>query len=96
MMRLRLLLLGSVLVASTTPLAAYADQTPVQDRYDSRMRVVAYNPGQVVHLSTTVGATMVVSFGTGETVTAVAEADTLHLAALPKGNYLFLLSLIHI
>jgi len=90
MTRLRLLLLGSVLAASTLSAAAHADQTPLQDRYDSRMRVVAYNPGQVVHLSTTVGATMVLSFGADESVTAVAEADTLHLAALPKGNYLFL------
>ena len=69
---------------------ALAEQMPVGDAYDTRMRLVAYNPGQVVHLSTVVGATMVVSFGADETVTAVAEADTLHLAALPKGNYLFL------
>jgi type IV secretion system protein VirB9 len=54
------------------------------------MRYVAYNPGQVVHLSTIVGATMVVSFSPAETVTSVAETDSLHLAAVPKGNYLFL------
>ncbi|MDE2390802.1 MAG: TrbG/VirB9 family P-type conjugative transfer protein, partial [Rhodospirillales bacterium] len=54
------------------------------------MRYVAYNPGQVVHLSTIVGATMVVSFAPDETVTSVAETDSLHLAAVPKGNYLFL------
>ncbi|MDE8344223.1 MAG: TrbG/VirB9 family P-type conjugative transfer protein, partial [Acidocella sp.] len=69
---------------------AHADQTPVAGHYDSRMRYVAYNPGQVVHLSTIVGATMVVSFAPDETVTSVAETDSLHLAAVPKGNYLFL------
>ena len=69
---------------------AYADQTPDAGRYDSRMRYVAYNPSQVVHLSTIVGATMVVSFAPDETVTSVAETDSLHLAAVPKGNYLFL------
>ena len=69
---------------------AYADQTPAAGYYDSRMRYVAYNPGQVVHLSTIVGATMVVSFAPSETVTSVAETDSLHLAAVPKGNYLFL------
>jgi type IV secretion system protein VirB9 len=69
---------------------AYADQTPDAGRYDSRMRYVAYNPDQVVHLSTIVGATMVVSFASGETVTSVAETDSLHLAAVPRGNYLFL------
>ena len=63
---------------------------PCSGTYDSRMRYVAYNPGQVVHLSTIVGATMVVSFSPTETVTSVAETDSLHLAAVPKGNYLFL------
>lgn len=33
---------------------------------------------------------MVVSFAPDETVTSVAETDSLHLAAVPKGNYLFL------
>jgi type IV secretion system protein VirB9 len=69
---------------------AYADQTPIAGHYDSRMRYVAYNPGQVVHLSTIVGATMVVTFAPDEIVTSVAETDSLHLAAVPKGNYLFL------
>ncbi len=68
---------------------AYANQTPDAGHYDSRMRYVAYNPGQVVHLSTIIGATMVVSFAPDETVTSVAETDSLHLAAVPKGNYLF-------
>jgi type IV secretion system protein VirB9 len=65
---------------------AYADQAPDAGRYDSRMRYIAYNPGQVVHLSTIVGATMVVSFAPDETVTSVAETDSLHLAAVPRGN----------
>lgn len=68
---------------------ARADQFPRHDRYDSRMRSVAYNPGQVVHLSTKIGATLVVGFSDKEKVSAVAETDTLHLASIPKGNYLF-------
>ncbi len=83
-----------VLVVGVTSIVmargAYADQTPDAGHYDSRMRYVAYNPGQVVHLSTIIGATMVVSFAPDETVTSVAETDSLHLAAVPKGNYLFL------
>ncbi len=70
--------------------SARADQTPSPGQYDTRMRYVPYNPAQVVHLSTIVGATMVVSFAADETVTSVAETDSLHLAAVPKGNYLFL------
>ncbi len=68
---------------------ARADQIPAGGKYDTRMRYVAYNPGQVVHLSTIVGDTMVVSFAPDETVTSVAVTDSLHLAAVPKGNYLF-------
>ena len=84
-----LVLLGG-LAGMAVARGAYADQTPDAGHYDSRMRYVAYNPGQVVHLSTIVGATMVVSFAPDETVTSVAETDSLHLAAVPKGNYLFL------
>jgi type IV secretion system protein VirB9 len=53
------------------------------------MRYVAYNASQVVHLSTAVGATLVVGFDQKETVTAVAVTDSKDLKAMPKGNYLF-------
>jgi type IV secretion system protein VirB9 len=86
----RTILLSGVLLVSLAPVLAPAEQMPVGGRYDTRMRYVAYNPGQVVHLSTMIGATMVVSFASSEIVTSVAETDSLHLAAVPKGNYLFL------
>lgn len=86
---LALAILGGWMGLAVAP-QAHADQTPAAGQYDSRIRYVAYNPGQVVHLSTIVGATMVVSFAPDETVTSVAETDSLHLAAVPKGNYLFL------
>lgn len=92
MTRLKTALLSGVLLWS--PLTgfmncAHADQTPISGSDDSRMRYIAYDAGQVVHLSTTVGSTLVVGFSPDETVTAVAETDTIHLAAIPKGNYLF-------
>lgn len=90
MSRVRTFLFCGVLLCGSIISQANADQTPLSGAYDSRMRYVAYNPGQVVHLSTIVGATMVVSFASSETVTSVAETDSLHLAAVPKGNYLFL------
>ncbi|MDE2391500.1 MAG: TrbG/VirB9 family P-type conjugative transfer protein, partial [Rhodospirillales bacterium] len=90
MKRAFVLVLLSGLAGIAAARGAYADQTPDAGHYDSRMRYVAYNPGQVVHLSTIIGATMVVSFAPDETVTSVAETDSLHLAAVPKGNYLFL------
>lgn len=90
MSRVRALLFSGALLVAAMPVLAQAEQIPMSGSYDSRMRYVAYNPGQVVHLSTIVGDTLVVSFGSTETVVAVAETDTIHLAAVPKGNYLFL------
>lgn len=69
--------------------SARAEDTPTAGKLDPRMRYLAYNPDQVVRLSTAVGATMVVTFGANETVTAVAVSNSNDLAALPRGNYLF-------
>lgn len=90
MSRVKILFLSGLVFSSLISGQARAEQIPAGGLYDSRMRYVAYNPGQVVHLSTIIGATMVVSFSPTETVTSVAETDSLHLAAVPKGNYLFL------
>lgn len=70
-------------------IGARAEDTPTAGRLDPRMRYLAYNPDQVVRLSTAVGATLVVTFGANETVTAVAVSNSKDLAALPRGNYLF-------
>lgn len=69
--------------------AGWAEEEPLPSRQDPRMRYVPYNPGQVVHLSTAVGATLVVGFGARETVTAVAVNDSKDLAASPRGSFLF-------
>jgi type IV secretion system protein VirB9 len=66
-----------------------AEERPIAGRSDPRMRTLAYNPNEVVRLSTAVGATLVVTFGANETVNAVAVSDSKDLAALPKANYLF-------
>lgn len=79
----------AILGLAAIAMPAAADQFPKHDQYDSRMRYVPYNEGQVVHLSTQIGATLVVGFSDKETVSAVAETDSVHLASIPKGNYLF-------
>ncbi|CCM79757.1 MULTISPECIES: P-type conjugative transfer protein VirB9 [Rhizobium] len=71
-------------------IGAKAEDAPTAGKLDPRMRYLAYNPDQVVRLSTAVGATLVVTFGVNETVTAVAVSNSKDLAALPRGNYLFL------
>ena len=78
-----------ILAGLVLSVPAFANQLPQHGEFDSRMRYVAYNPGQVVHLSTEIGATLVVGFSEKESVDAVAETDTVHLSAMPKGNYLF-------
>lgn len=79
----------AMLALSLIATSGLADQIPKRNQYDSRMRYVSYNAGQVVHLSAQVGATLVVGFSDKETVSAVAETDSIHLASVPKGNYLF-------
>ncbi len=85
MKRFAITLLCGVMLASPCPAA----ETPVPGPLDARMRYIAYDPAQVVHLSTAVGATLVVGFGAKETVTAVAVTDSKDLKAMPKGNFLF-------
>ncbi|MBB3175233.1 type IV secretion system protein VirB9 [Endobacter medicaginis] len=83
-------LAASLLLATLgTALPAHAAQDPVASARDSRMRYIPYVPDQVVHLSTAVGATFVVGFGPSEAVRNVAVTDSLHLKALPAGNFLF-------
>jgi type IV secretion system protein VirB9 len=80
---------GSVALASI----ARAEENPPAGQEDSRMRTVAYDPNQVFHLSTAMGATLVLTFGTDETVTEVAVTDSKDLKASPARNYLFFKSM---
>ena len=81
--------IGLVFAIEVLSLPAFANQLPKHGAQDTRMRYVSYDSGQVVHLSTEINATLVVGFSDKETVSAVAETDTTHLSAAPKGNYLF-------
>src|SRR5665213_751248 len=82
-------LVWALLCASVLSSPAWAEQDPVSGQEDARMRYLAYDPDQVVHLSTAVGATLVVGFGAKETITAVAVTDSKDLKAMPKGSFLF-------
>ena len=85
----RALLFSGLMMACALTSLAHAEQDPMSGSFDTRMRYVAYNPGQVVHLSTIVGDTMVVSFSPTETVTSVAETDTIPSGCRPKGQLSF-------
>jgi type IV secretion system protein VirB9 len=71
---------------------ASARAIPRAGREDSRMRTIAYDPSQVVRLSTAVGAAMAISFAPDETVTAVAVTDSKDLTVSPRESFLFLKS----
>lgn len=86
---MRLIVLIVLLFVTVARSRAIAEQSPVAGQEDSRMRYVVYDPNQVVHLTTAVGAAMVVTFASDETVTAVAVTDSKDLTAMPRGNYLF-------
>lgn len=89
MRKVRLILLLGLAMNGIAFGGAYASETPRPDRDDSRMRQIAYDPEQVVHLSTIIGGTFVVTFAPTETVVQVASTDSLHLPAIPYKNYLF-------
>jgi type IV secretion system protein VirB9 len=85
---MRAVVLG-LLCAGLLVSAARAEEDPSALPQDSRMRIIAYSPSQVFHLSTATGATMVVAFAEDETVTEVAVTDSKDLKASPAKNYLF-------
>lgn len=86
---LRLLVLG---LSACLIMPVAAEESPVAGKKDARMRWIAYDPNQVVHLSTGVGATLVVTFSSDEKVTAVAVTDSKDLVASPRDHFLFMKS----
>ena len=69
---------------------ALAVQTPRAGRYDARVRVVAYNPMNVVRVIGGTFASTEIMFAPGETITQVAIGDADGWLAAPTGNLLFL------
>ncbi|NPD70336.1 TrbG/VirB9 family P-type conjugative transfer protein (plasmid) [Lichenicola cladoniae] len=69
---------------------ALAVQTPHAGRYDSRVRVVAYNPMNVVRVIGGTFASTEIMFAPGESITQVAIGDADAWLAGPTGNLLFL------
>lgn len=86
---MRPLLLAALCVAVVLPAFARAEENPRPGKLDPRMRTIAYNPAQVVHLSTAVGTTLSVAFSPDEEVKDVAASDSRDLAVLPARNFLF-------
>jgi type IV secretion system protein VirB9 len=79
------LILGALL-----PLVALAEITPPKGKFDPRVRIVDYNPMNVVKLATFYGVSTHVQFGDDETIRDVAVGDDQAWKIVPRGKHLFI------
>ncbi|MEP6605374.1 MAG: P-type conjugative transfer protein VirB9 [Nitrosospira sp.] len=72
------------------PLLVMAEITPVKGKYDPRVRIVEYNPLNVVKLVTFYGVSSHVQFGDDEAITDIAIGDEQAWKVAKRGNHLFI------
>ena len=77
-------------VALLLPLLSNAEITPLKGSFDPRVRIVDYNPQNVIKLSTFFGVSTHVQFGDGETIRDVAVGDDQAWNIKPRGSHLFI------
>lgn len=78
---------AALLIASA---GAIAEQTPPRGRFDSRVRIINYNPDEVVKIRTFYGVSTHIKFGADETIKHVAVGDSLAWKIVPADNNLFI------
>ena len=90
MNRLHFILFAAAIAAA--PIGALAAQLPEPGPGDPRIRVVHYDPNEVVELQATLGYQMTIEFGAGERIENVSIGDGLGWQITPnhKANLLFL------
>ena len=81
-------LLSTILIIA--PAISLAEITPAKGHYDARVRVVDYNPMNVVKLSTFFGVSTHVQFAQNESIQDVAIGDEQAWKVVQKGNHLFI------
>lgn len=79
-----------LLIALLVPSLALAELTPPKGSFDPRVRVVDYNPLNVVKLSTFYGVSTHVQFADNEKIEDVAVGDDQAWKVAPRGNHLFI------
>lgn len=72
------------------PAIAFAEATPQNSPYDSRVRTIDYNPLDVTRINTFYGVSTFVQFAEGETIRDVAVGDEQAWSIVPRGNNLFI------
>ncbi|WP_218584138.1 VirB8/TrbF family protein [Pseudomonas sp. JG-B] len=80
----------ALVAALILPALCMAEVTPIKGQYDPRVRVVDYNPLNVVKLVTYYGVSTHVQFNTDEEITEVALGDGAAWDIQPRGRNLFI------
>jgi type IV secretion system protein VirB9 len=80
----------ALLALCVVPAVALAELNPPKGPFDARVRVVDYNPADVVRLTTFYGVSTHVQFGAKEAINDVAVGDEQAWAIVPRGNHLFI------
>lgn len=78
------------LIALLLPALGRAEMTPAQGQYDPRVRVVDYNPLEVVKIVTFYGISTDIQLGEDETITLVSIGDTKAWAIEQKLNHILI------
>ena len=77
-------------IALVLPALACAELTPSKGQFDPRVRVVDYNPADVIKLVTFFGVSTHVQFADGESIKDVAIGDDQAWAVVSRGSHLFI------
>jgi type IV secretion system protein VirB9 len=77
-------------IALMVPLVALAEVTPPKGALDPRVRVLDYDPRNVVRIATFYGVSTHIQLGTNEVTKDVAVGDDLAWKVVPRGNHLFI------
>jgi type IV secretion system protein VirB9 len=85
-MRLKVLIVACLCV----PVMASAELTPPRGDSDPRVRMVDYDPSQVVRIVTFYGVSTHVQFADNEQIKDVAVGDDQAWSIVPRGNHLFI------
>jgi type IV secretion system protein VirB9 len=79
-----------LLIFLLMPTFALAEISPGNHPFDSRVRVVDYNPLDVVKVTAYFGVSTIVQFDTAEVIKEVAIGDESAWNVVPRGNHFFL------
>lgn len=79
-----------LMLATLMPLITMAEIDPASSQFDPRVRVIDYNPLDVVKLTTYYGVSTHVQFDAAEEIQDIAIGDEAAWHISPRGNHLFL------